>query len=96
MDACVGQLGMGELLVVLIIVMLVFGAGRLPQIGEGLGKAVRNLKRGLQSDDDIDVSPAPQATEAPKQVATRSAAAGASARDEVAEAEVADVVERKS
>ncbi len=87
-----GQLGMGELLVVLIIVMLVFGAGRLPQIGEGLGKAVRNLKRGLQSDDDIDVTPAAQSAEAPKQGASRSAAAGGSARDEVADAEV---VERK-
>jgi sec-independent protein translocase protein TatA len=83
---------MGELLVVLIIVMLVFGAGRLPQIGEGLGKAVRNLKRGLQSDDDIDVTPASKSAEAPKQVASRSAASAGSARDEVADAEV---VERK-
>ncbi len=84
-----GQLGMGELLVVLIIVMLVFGASRLPQIGEGLGKAVRNLKRGLASDDDIDVSPSKD--EAPKQVTQRSSA-GESARD-VSDAEV---VERKS
>ena len=52
-----GQLGMGELIVVLLIVMLVFGASRLPQIGEGLRKAIRGLKRGLQSDDDIDVTP---------------------------------------
>jgi sec-independent protein translocase protein TatA len=83
---------MGELLVILIIVMLVFGAGRLPQIGEGLGKAVRNLKRGLQADDDIDVTPSAKSAEAPKQVASRSSA-GESARDEVAEA---DVVEHKS
>ena len=50
-------LGMGELLIVLMIVLLIFGASRLPQIGEGLGKAVRGLKRGLQTDDDIDVTP---------------------------------------
>lgn len=83
-----GHLGMGELLVVLIIVMLVFGASRLPQIGEGLGKAVRNLKRGLQSDDDIDVTPS-ERTEAPRQVAHRSSVDGP--RD-VSDAEV---VERK-
>lgn len=49
--------GLPELIVVLLIVLLVFGAGRLPQIGEGLGKAIRSLKRGLNTDDDIDVTP---------------------------------------
>lgn len=51
------NLGFGELVIVFLIVMLIFGAGRLPQIGEGLGKAIRNLKRGLNTDDDIDVTP---------------------------------------
>ena len=37
------NLGFGELVIVFLIVMLIFGAGRLPQIGEGLGKAIRNL-----------------------------------------------------
>ncbi len=50
-------LGMGELVIILVIVLLVFGASRLPAIGEGVGKAVRNLKRGLAADDDIDVTP---------------------------------------
>ena len=49
--------GPWQIALVLVIVMLVFGANRLPQIGEGLGKAIRNLKRGLSSDDDIDVTP---------------------------------------
>ena len=49
------NLGFGELVIVFLIVMLIFGAGRLPQIGEGIGKAIRNLKRGLNTDDDIDV-----------------------------------------
>lgn len=48
---------MGELVIILVIVLLVFGASRLPAIGEGVGKAVRNLKRGLAADDDIDVTP---------------------------------------
>jgi sec-independent protein translocase protein TatA len=82
----IGGLGPGELVLVLVIVLLIFGASRLPQIGEGLGKAVRNLKRGLSTDDDIDVT-----TPEDKQVAARSSAKSAS--DEVTEAEV---VERKS
>ena len=40
----------------LLILVFVFGASRLPAIGEGLGKAIRGLKRGLNTDDDIDVS----------------------------------------
>lgn len=52
------NLGMGELIIILLIVLLVFGASRLPQLGESLGKAVRGLKRGLNTDDDIEVSPA--------------------------------------
>ncbi len=49
------NLGMGELVLIFLIVLLVFGAGRLPQIGEGIGKAIRGLKRGLNTDDEIDV-----------------------------------------
>ena len=75
------NLGMGELLVVLVIVLLVFGANRLPQIGEGVGKAIRNLKRGLAADDDIDVTPKD------KQVPPKAAK---SAKEEVADAEVVE------
>lgn len=50
------NLGMGELIIILLIVLLVFGASRLPQIGEGLGKAIKGLKRGLNTDDDIEVT----------------------------------------
>jgi len=52
----VGGIGWQELLIVLLIVLVIFGAGRLPQIGEGMGKAIRNLKRSLKSDDDIEVT----------------------------------------
>lgn len=44
--------GIWELLLVLLIVLLVFGATRLPQIGESLGKAIRNFRKGLSSGDD--------------------------------------------
>ena len=46
-----GSLGMGELVVILLIVVLVFGASRLPELGESLGKAVKGLKRGLSSEE---------------------------------------------
>jgi len=50
-------MGFGELLLVLIIVVVVFGASKLPQLGDGLGKAIKNFKRAVQSHDEIDVSP---------------------------------------
>jgi sec-independent protein translocase protein TatA len=48
---------MGELLIILVIVLLVFGANKLPLLGEGIGKAIKNFKRGINHDDDIDVTP---------------------------------------
>jgi len=82
----VPNLGFGELVIVFLIVMLIFGAGRLPQIGEGLGKAIRNLKRGLNTDEDIDVTP--EVTPTDKQVPKTSAS-------RVEDAEVIDKVESK-
>ena len=38
-------LGMPELLVILVIILIIFGAGKLPQIGEGLGKGIRNFRK---------------------------------------------------
>jgi sec-independent protein translocase protein TatA len=49
------NIGIGELVLVLLIVLLVFGASRLPAIGEGVGKAIKNFKRGISSDDNIEV-----------------------------------------
>ncbi len=40
-------LGMPELIVILVIVLVIFGANRLPQLGEGLGKAIRGFKKGI-------------------------------------------------
>jgi len=45
-------LGISELLVILVIVLVVFGAKRLPELGEGLGKFVHGLRSGLQHDDE--------------------------------------------
>lgn len=40
-------LGMPELIVILVIVIIIFGASRLPQLGEGLGKAIKGFKKGI-------------------------------------------------
>jgi len=40
-------IGMPELIVLLVIVLLIFGVGKLPQIGEGLGKAIRGFRRSV-------------------------------------------------
>ncbi len=45
-------LGMPELIVILIIVLVIFGANRLPQLGEGLGKAIRGFKKGISDSPD--------------------------------------------
>jgi len=49
-------LGTTELIVILVIVLVLFGAGKLPEIGSGLGKAIKNFKRS-SSENDIDVTP---------------------------------------
>ena len=79
--------GMGELLIILVIVLLVFGANKLPLLGEGIGKAIKNFKRGINHDDDIDVTPTD------RRVASDSSATPAADPKKVHEAEV---VERKS
>ena len=51
--------GMGpmELGIILVIVVVLFGAKRLPEIGSGFGKAIKNFKAGISGDDEIDVTP---------------------------------------
>lgn len=50
-------LGPMELVVILVIVMVLFGGRRLPELGAGVGKAIRNFKSGLSGSDEIDVTP---------------------------------------
>jgi sec-independent protein translocase protein TatA len=51
--------GMGELLIILVIVLLIFGAGKLPGIGDALGRSIRNFKRASKGEDEIEVKKAP-------------------------------------
>jgi TatA/E family protein of Tat protein translocase len=45
-------LGLQELLVILVIALVIFGPSKLPQIGSGLGKAIRDFKKGVSGDED--------------------------------------------
>jgi sec-independent protein translocase protein TatA len=76
-----------ELIVILLICLLVFGANRLPQIGDGIGKAIKNFKRGMNTDDDIEVTP---------KAAKRVAANATGGKLDVDEAQDAEIVERKN
>ena len=47
-----GPFGVSELLIILLIVIIIFGASKLPQLGRGLGEGITNFKKGLKSGDD--------------------------------------------
>ena len=44
-------LGFPELILILVIVIVIFGTSRIPELGKGLGEGIRNFKRGLKGDD---------------------------------------------
>jgi|AntRauTorckE6833_2_1112554.scaffolds.fasta_scaffold114356_1 sec-independent protein translocase protein TatA len=48
-----GGIGVPELIIVLLIVLLVFGAGKLPEIGNGLGKAIKNFKKASKDKNEV-------------------------------------------
>jgi sec-independent protein translocase protein TatA len=49
-----GSLGLPELLIILAIIIVIFGANRLPGLGRGIGDAIRGFKEGIKTDDDKD------------------------------------------
>ena len=49
-------IGMQELVVILVIALIIFGPTKLPQIGSGLGKAIRDFRKSLNSNDPEDAS----------------------------------------
>jgi len=50
-------IGTTELLIILGIVVVIFGARRLPELGSGLGQAIKNFKKGVSTKEEIDVTP---------------------------------------
>jgi sec-independent protein translocase protein TatA len=49
-----GGIGMSELVVIMIIALLIFGPSKLPEIGKGLGKAIRSFRDGTSGLDEVD------------------------------------------
>lgn len=49
-----GSLGFTELILILVIVLIIFGAGKLPQLGEGIGKAIKGFKKSVHEADAIE------------------------------------------
>lgn len=50
-------IGFPELIIILVIVIIIFGANKLPEIGAGMGKAIKNFKKATSEPDEIDVTP---------------------------------------
>jgi sec-independent protein translocase protein TatA len=73
-----GELGLPELIIILLLVFVLFGANKLPQVGEGLGKAIRNFKDAASGKDEPPTSrtqPGPGGTQGPSGSGTKSGAA---------------------
>ena len=71
-----GSFGWMELVLILVIVLIIFGAGKIPQLGEGIGKAIKGFKKSVNEDEAIDVTPPPSDAPAapPSQIAQAQAA----------------------
>ena len=52
-------MGLAEFLIILVIVLVLFGH-KLPEVGEGLGKAIRGFRKSIKEQDEIDVTPDPR------------------------------------
>jgi sec-independent protein translocase protein TatA len=55
-----GSLGVPELLIILVIVVVIFGASKLPQLGKGLGEGISNFRDGLKGKDDKTLPKSPE------------------------------------
>ncbi len=60
-------LGSQEIMIILVIALVVFGAGKLPQIGKGMGEAIKNFKKSVNDvEDAVDITPVTKKEEAIK------------------------------
>jgi sec-independent protein translocase protein TatA len=52
-----GSLGMPELLIILVIIVIIFGVGKLPEIGSAIGKGIKNFKKSVNENEDTGNTP---------------------------------------
>ena len=62
--------GLQELIIILVIALVIFGGKKLPEVGSGLGRAIREFKRGASDPAEIDVTPK-ETTEQPEKDDTK-------------------------
>ena len=58
-----GRFGTTELVVIFLIVLVLFGSKRLPEIGRGLGKGIQNFRKGVKGEDEVNVTPSTEKIE---------------------------------
>jgi len=63
-----GKIGFGELLIILVIVLVLFGANKLPQLGKGLGEGIRSFKKSFEGEEE---KPAPPSSTQPSDPARK-------------------------
>ena len=63
-----GNLGFTEIMIIMLVVLLVFGAKRLPEVGSSIGKGIREFKRSLSDPQDAIMRPDEQANLPPRQM----------------------------
>ena len=51
------HVGVSQIVLILVVVVLLFGRKKLPEVGKNLGKAIRNFKRSMDEPDEIDITP---------------------------------------
>lgn len=59
-----GGLGVWELIIILVIILIIFGAGKLPEIGGSLGKGIKSFRKAIKEPDEIDITPTKENREA--------------------------------
>jgi len=59
----IGGIGMPELIIILVIILIIFGAGKLPEIGAGIGKGIKNFKKATKEVDLDDQEKEPEKIE---------------------------------
>ena len=65
-----GNVGVTEILLIALVALLLFGAGRIADIGKGLGQGIKNFKQGLKEADELDAEKKPTGSDArPPEVA---------------------------
>lgn len=65
-------IGLPELIIILVIMLVIFGAGKLPEIGAGLGKGIKGFKKAINNEDEVDITPPKEEVTAEAETDTKS------------------------